>query len=93
MTIEQLSWFKSSYSSGEGGQCVELAYIWRKSSYSDGEGGQCVEVAAHPTAIHIRDSKQPPTAPHLTLSPSTWSAFLAERLSDGPVGEEEGLRG
>jgi hypothetical protein len=25
MTIEKLSWFKSSYSSGEGGQCLEVA--------------------------------------------------------------------
>ncbi|UFR02976.1 DUF397 domain-containing protein [Streptomyces sp. Go40/10] len=84
MTIEQLSWFKSSHSSGEGGQCLELAYTWRKSSHSDGEGGQCLEVALHPTAIHIRDSKQPTTA-HLTLTPEAWSAFL--------LGEKERLRG
>ncbi|MEU5318824.1 DUF397 domain-containing protein [Streptomyces sp. NPDC021056] len=25
MTIEMLSWFKSSYSDGEGGQCLEVA--------------------------------------------------------------------
>lgn len=25
MTIEKLSWFKSSYSDGEGGQCLEVA--------------------------------------------------------------------
>ncbi|MCZ0204125.1 DUF397 domain-containing protein [Streptomyces sp. UMAF16] len=75
MSNENLAWFKSSYSSGEGGDCVELAYNWRKSSYSDGEGGQCLEVAAHPTAIHIRDSKQP-LAAHLTVSPETWTAFL-----------------
>ncbi|MFD7526506.1 DUF397 domain-containing protein [Streptomyces sp. NPDC059849] len=47
MSIEQLNWFKSSYSSGEGGNCIEVAYEWRKSSYSSGEGGECVEVAAH----------------------------------------------
>ncbi|MEU4684316.1 DUF397 domain-containing protein [Streptomyces xinghaiensis] len=40
-----LAWFKSSYSSGEGGECVEVAMTWRKSSYSSGEGGECVEVA------------------------------------------------
>ncbi|MER6028597.1 DUF397 domain-containing protein [Streptomyces sp. NPDC001851] len=62
MSIESLTWFKSSYSSGE--------------------GGECLEVAAHPTAIHIRDSKQP-AAPHLTLTPSAWSAFL--------LGEKERL--
>ncbi|MGW2637759.1 DUF397 domain-containing protein [Streptomyces sp. NPDC001348] len=48
---------------------------WFKSSYSSGEGGQCLEVALHPYSIHIRDSKTP-TAPHLTLSPTTWLAFL-----------------
>ncbi|MQY35502.1 hypothetical protein SRB17_34800 [Streptomyces sp. RB17] len=74
MTIEQLTWFKSSYSSGEGGQCLELAYNWRKSSHSSGEGGDCLEVAPHTTAIHIRDSKQP--AAHLTVTPATWTAFL-----------------
>ncbi|MFE9354412.1 DUF397 domain-containing protein [Streptomyces olivaceoviridis] len=85
MSVENLAWFKSSYSSGEGGDCVELAYNWRKSSHSSGEGGQCLEVAAHPTAIHIRDSKQP-LAAHLTVTPSAWSAFLLgekERLRDG----------
>ncbi|WP_369391190.1 DUF397 domain-containing protein [Streptomyces sp. CG1] len=88
MSIENLTWFKSSYSSGEGGDCLELAYNWRKSTYSDGEGGQCLEIATHPTAIHIRDSKRP-TAPHLTLSLSTWSAFLAsvpgrDRIGNAP---------
>ncbi|MFI1678440.1 DUF397 domain-containing protein [Streptomyces sp. NPDC020607] len=70
-----LEWFKSSYSSGEGGQCLEVAYDWQKSSYSSDEGGQCVEVAAHPTAIHIRDSKNP-DGPHFTVAPETWTAFL-----------------
>lgn len=56
MTIDELNWFKSSY--------------------SDGEGGQCLEVAVTPTTIHLRDSKHP-TGPHLTLSPTAWSAFLA----------------
>ncbi|MEU1408063.1 DUF397 domain-containing protein [Streptomyces sp. NPDC005728] len=77
MSSHELTWFKSSYSGGEGGDCLELAYNWSKSSHSSGEGGECLEIAAHPTAIHIRDSKQPPTAPHLTLAPATWSAFLA----------------
>ncbi|MEU7408774.1 DUF397 domain-containing protein [Streptomyces sp. NPDC042638] len=84
MSIENLAWFKSSHSSGEGGECLELAYNWRKSSYSDGEGGDCVEVAPHPTAIHIRDSKRPAAA-HLTVTPAAWSAFL--------LGEQERLRG
>ncbi|MBW5425586.1 DUF397 domain-containing protein [Streptomyces sp. BG9H] len=44
-TTEQLNWFKSSYSGGEGGECLEAAYTWRKSSYSSGGGGECLEVA------------------------------------------------
>ncbi|MGW5637851.1 DUF397 domain-containing protein [Streptomyces sp. NPDC003832] len=75
MTIEKLTWFKSSYSSGEGGQCLEVAYSWRKSSYSDGEGGDCVEVAKTPTHIHLRDSKNP-AGGHVTLGPAAWVAFL-----------------
>ncbi|MEU0858772.1 DUF397 domain-containing protein [Streptomyces griseofuscus] len=74
MSADSPMWFKSSYSSGEGGQCLETAYTWRKSSHSGAEGGECVEVAAHPAAIHIRDSKLP--AAHLTVRPSTWASFL-----------------
>ena len=59
MTVEQLNWFKSSYSGGE--------------------GGECLEVAVTPHIIHLRDSKNPP-GPHLTLSPTTWSAFLSGEL-------------
>jgi hypothetical protein len=70
-----LTWFKSSYSGDEGGNCIEVAYDWRKSSYSSDEGGNCVEVAAHPAAVHIRDSKNP-TGPVLTVSPTAWEAFL-----------------
>ncbi|MCX4731471.1 DUF397 domain-containing protein [Streptomyces sp. NBC_01363] len=75
MNTEQLHWFKSSYSSGEGGACIEVAYDWRKSSYSTGEGGNCVEVATCPTTIHIRDSKDT-QGPHLGVAPATWSAFV-----------------
>ncbi|MER6120258.1 DUF397 domain-containing protein [Streptomyces sp. NPDC001743] len=69
-------WFKSSYSGDEGGQCLEVAYDWQKSSYSGSEGGQCVEIAAHPAAVHVRDSKDP-EGPTLTLAPTTWTAFAA----------------
>ncbi|MFJ4585359.1 DUF397 domain-containing protein [Streptomyces echinatus] len=84
MSTEELVWFKSSYSGGEGGECLELSYRWRKSTHSSGEGGECVEVAPHPTAIHIRDSKRP-GAGHLTVGPVAWSGFL--------LGEKERLRG
>jgi hypothetical protein len=77
MSVDQavLSWFKSSYSDNEGGQCIEVAVSWRKSSYSSNEGGQCVEVAACPGTIHVRDSKDP-EGPALSFTPDEWAAFL-----------------
>ena len=44
--ISGTAWRKSSYSGGNGGQCVEAAALWRKSSRSSSNGGQCVEAAA-----------------------------------------------
>ncbi|MEU0405658.1 DUF397 domain-containing protein [Streptomyces sp. NPDC006197] len=78
MNAAALSWFKSSYSGSEGGNCLEVAYDWRKSSYSGDEGGACVEVAAHPAAVHVRDSKLGETGPVFTVSPTAWGAFVAE---------------
>ncbi|MGW4888683.1 DUF397 domain-containing protein [Streptomyces murinus] len=48
---------------------------WHKSTYS-GDSSNCVEIAATPSTIHIRDSKTL-TAPHLTITPTTWAAFLS----------------
>ncbi|MFB7599272.1 DUF397 domain-containing protein [Streptomyces sp. NPDC056160] len=70
------TWFKSSYSGSQGGDCLEVSYDWRKSSYSGSEGGDCVEVATHTAAVHIRDSKAAPVGPVLTVSPATWAAFV-----------------
>ncbi|MCZ4097105.1 DUF397 domain-containing protein [Streptomyces sp. H39-C1] len=80
-----LAWFKSSYSADEGGNCVEIAYAWRKSSHSTGEGGNCVEVAAHPAAVHVRDSKDP-DGPALTFTPAAWAAFAAFAASHSAQG-------
>ncbi|MFF0074002.1 DUF397 domain-containing protein [Streptomyces sp. NPDC005494] len=74
-----LAWFKSSYSSDQGGACLEIAYAWHKSSYSASEGGNCVEVASHPAAVHIRDSKVT-DGPVLTVPPAAWAAFLASAV-------------
>ncbi|MGW0531014.1 DUF397 domain-containing protein [Streptomyces sp. NPDC003032] len=76
-----LTWFKSTYSGSEGGQCLEVAYNWRKSSYSSEQGGQCLEFAAHPAAIHIRDSKNL-TGPTLTVAPAAWTSFLTGTSTD-----------
>ncbi|WAP55359.1 DUF397 domain-containing protein [Streptomyces sp. S465] len=73
--IRELVWFKSSYSGGEGGQCVEVAMDWRKSSYSGGEGGECVEVAACPGTVHVRDSKDT-DGPNLTFPAHAWAEFV-----------------
>ncbi|RPE41494.1 uncharacterized protein DUF397 [Streptomyces sp. Ag109_O5-1] len=50
-----------------------------KSSYSSGpDGDSCVEIAATPTTIHIRDSKNPPShSPNLTFPSAAWTAFLS----------------
>lgn len=49
MDLTHAIWHKSSYSSGNGGACVEVAALngarWHKSSYSSANGGACVEVA------------------------------------------------
>ncbi|MFF4900700.1 DUF397 domain-containing protein [Streptomyces sp. NPDC001068] len=57
------------------------ALAWYKSNYSSDEGGNCVEVASRCAAVHIRDSKNPDAA-HLTVSPVTWTAFLAGAVGD-----------
>jgi hypothetical protein len=78
MSTTGLAWFKSSYSSGGSGDCVEVALSWRKSTYSSGDGDDCVEVAvavALPHTIHIRDSKNT-DGPQLALSPAAWAEFL-----------------
>ena len=76
MSSTELAWFKSSYSSASGDDCVEVALSWRKSSYSSGGSGDCVEIAACPSTIHVRDSKNT-QGPHLALSPTAWTDFIA----------------
>jgi hypothetical protein len=72
-----LKWFKSSHSTEQGGNCLEVAYDWRKSTHSGSEGGACVEVAPHPAAIHVRDSKVA-GGPVLSLAPAAWTVFVSD---------------
>lgn len=44
MTIAKLTWFKSSYSSGEGGQCLEVAVS---------PGTVHLRDSKHPTGTHL----------------------------------------
>lgn len=53
-----------------------MAMTWRKSSYSGNNGGNCIEVATAPTAVPVRDSKDP-DGPQLTFTPTAWDAFVA----------------
>ncbi|MEU5996999.1 DUF397 domain-containing protein [Streptomyces sp. NPDC047197] len=82
--LSNARWRKSTYSDGNGGSCVDVAYDfvgaarWRKSSYSNGEGGNCVEVAdGVPGIVPVRDSKNP-AGPALLLGAEAWSAFVAD---------------
>ncbi|MGC5566174.1 DUF397 domain-containing protein [Streptomyces sp. FR-108] len=76
MSATGLAWFKSSYSSGGDGDCVEVALSWHKSSYSSGSGDDCVEMAVCPDTVHIRDSKAR-RGPQLAVGPGTWTRFVA----------------
>lgn len=80
--LSKAHWFKSSYSDGDGGNCVEVSYdftgaAWRKSSYSNASGGDCVEVLDDiPGVVPVRDSKNP-TGPALVVPAAAWSVFVA----------------
>ncbi|WP_445526810.1 DUF397 domain-containing protein [Streptomyces cyslabdanicus] len=73
--LSTATWFKSSYSGGQGGDCLEVAR-WRKSTYSGGSGGDCLEVAdGHPAVVPVRDSKNA-LGPKLVFRAEAWSAFV-----------------
>ncbi|CAM5477899.1 toxin [Streptomyces avidinii] len=76
MNSSQLRWFKSSYSSGDGDNCVEVALSWHKSTYSGSQGDDCVEVAACTDSVHVRDSKVD-ASPELAVTPGSWAAFVS----------------
>ncbi|WP_407837831.1 DUF397 domain-containing protein [Streptomyces sp. DSM 116496] len=69
-----LKWFKSSYSSSDGDQCLEVAVAWQKSTHSASDSAACVEVATCPDSVHVRDSKVP-HGPVLDLTPAAWAAL------------------
>ncbi|RKS79682.1 uncharacterized protein DUF397 [Actinomadura pelletieri DSM 43383] len=63
MPLENLNWRKSSYTTSNGGNCVELASVrdthWRKAHRSGENGGDCVELADVAGVVAMRDSKDP----------------------------------
>lgn len=66
-------WRKSIRSSNGGNSCVEVA-LWRKITRSADGGDTCVEVAPMGRAIAVRDSKDP-DGPRLRFSPAVWGTF------------------
>ncbi len=49
--LSTAAWYKSSYSAGDGGNCLEIA-TWHKSSHSGGSGGDCLEVGTWRKSTH-----------------------------------------
>jgi hypothetical protein len=73
--VPESSWFKSSYRTGSGGECIEMAVAWHKSSHSSGDGGQCIEVAACPGTVYVRDSKDK-AGPISSFDPAARTGFV-----------------
>lgn len=48
---------------------------WRKSSYTTSNGGECVELASFPSAVAVRDSKDP-HGPKLIVNSRTFATLL-----------------
>jgi Domain of unknown function (DUF397) len=80
--LDRAVWRKSTHSTGNGSNCVEVAAAWRKSRYSTGNGSNCVEVAHHrPGLVAVRDSKDR-NGPQLAFSDRAWSRFV-QGIKDG----------
>jgi Domain of unknown function (DUF397) len=69
-------WRKSSYSGGNGGNCVEVA-TWRKASHSGGNGGDCVEAGVAATGLVLVRDTTDRDGGTLTFTATAWSAFAA----------------
>lgn len=70
-----MDWRKSTYSTGSGGECVEVATSgWRKSNYSGSNGGGCVEVAGDGLVL-VRDTTDR-NGGTLSFSTVAWERFL-----------------
>jgi hypothetical protein len=70
-----VNWRTSSFTGGNGTDCVEIGVSWRKSSRSAGNGSDCVEVGRAVDEYLVRDTKNR-TGGTLTFTPNTWRRFL-----------------
>jgi hypothetical protein len=89
--MNDVAWRKSTYSSAEGGNCVEVAArasspatdpAWRKSTHSDGQGGNCVEVASA-AAVLVRDTTDR-AGLTLAVPASAWRTFTGTIRASSP---------
>jgi hypothetical protein len=71
--LNNAAWRTSSYSGGNGGQCVQVAAI---SHNEDGTAGICA----------VRDSKNP-CGPVLAFGPGQWQLFTI-RVKHGKLGPD-----
>ncbi|MEV4256148.1 DUF397 domain-containing protein [Spirillospora sp. NPDC049652] len=78
LNFSAVRWRKSSRSSEQGGECVEIADLssaqWRKSSRSSQGGQNCVEIADVSPVVAVRDSKDP-EGPKLILDAAAWASL------------------
>ena len=74
-TMNSAPWRKSSYSSGNGTNCVEVA-TWRKASYSGNGGGSCVEAGNVAGGVLVRDTTDRDGAV-LSIPAGAWKRFTA----------------
>ena len=73
--LSTATWHKSTYSGGDGGNCLEVG-TWRKSTHSDASSGNCLEVAdGLPDVVPVRDSKVP-GGPAILFRAGAWAAFV-----------------
>ncbi|WP_327332213.1 DUF397 domain-containing protein [Streptomyces anulatus] len=77
--LRDLLWFKSSYSSGEGGQCIEVAVAAHRAGHGATFGRRHSEVTSCGRAVHVRDSKDA-TRPGLMVGVSAWTAFVGSTV-------------
>jgi hypothetical protein len=70
-------WRKTSYSTNNGGSCVEVA-LWRKASYSGNNGGGCVEAGvAVPGQVLVRDTTNRDGGT-LSFTAAAWRVFAGQ---------------
>ncbi|PWI18081.1 DUF397 domain-containing protein [Streptomyces sp. Act143] len=64
---------------------------WQKSTYS-GDSSNCVEIAAEPSIVRIRDSKNAGGS-QLAFPSSAWTSFISHTASGSINNRPPGIRG